>query len=81
MPNNALIVQSRLGEIVPYQEPGLMAQAIAAAVQQQWDHRYAIEYMKFHHTWDHRATQYKELLGSAMSGPFDSGRRAVRSLT
>jgi len=62
IPNNNLIDESGLGMVVPYDDPEAMVKSALVALQTNWETRRAIDYMKAHHLWEHRAEVYQQLI-------------------
>ncbi len=67
IPNNWLIEEANLGYIAPFGNPEALAERIYAASSRHWDFEGAIQYMKEHHTWDHRASIYQRIIDSRIA--------------
>lgn len=76
VPNNALIREANLGYVCAYGDDAMMAEMVDAATRVSWHRDDAIAYMLAHHTWDHRARIYADLLqaefGRGASLDFDA---------
>jgi hypothetical protein len=61
-PNDHVVTDSGLGEVVPNGDMELMADRIDAAARRDWDHDAALAYILGAHTWDCRAAIYDRLI-------------------
>jgi hypothetical protein len=61
-PNDHVVVDSGLGEVVPNGDMAFMADRVDAAVRSDWDRDAAVAYVLGNHTWDCRAAVYDRLI-------------------
>ena len=61
-PNDHVVVESRLGYVVPNGDVEAMAARVEDAANRQWDRAAAIDYVLRHHTWHARAAVYQPLI-------------------
>jgi hypothetical protein len=64
-PNDHVVTDSGLGEVVPNGDMAFMAERVDAAVRRQWDRDAAVAYVLGHHTWEGRAAIYDRLIRAA----------------
>jgi hypothetical protein len=61
-PNDHVVTESGLGEVVPNGDMAFMAERVEAAVRRDWDRDAAVAYVLGTHTWDCRAAVYDRLI-------------------
>jgi hypothetical protein len=61
-PNDHVVTESGLGEVVPNGDMEFMAERIDAATRRDWDRDAALAYILGSHTWDCRAAIYDRLI-------------------
>ncbi len=65
-PNDQVVTESGLGEVVPNGNMEFMAERAAAAARTDWDRNAAVGYILGHHTWDCRAAIYDRVIRYAV---------------
>lgn len=68
-PNQDLVRQAGLGEVVANGDLAALADAVAAAARASWDRARAIDFVLAHHTWSQRARVYDPLIRGAAVVP------------
>ncbi len=66
-PNDHVVRESGLGDIVPNGDIESLAERVAAATRRQWDKAAGMDYILTHHTWDSRAALYDAVLAATGS--------------
>ena len=61
-PNDHVVTESGLGEVVPNGDMMLMAERIDAALRRDWDRDAGVRFILDHHTWDGRAAVYDRVI-------------------
>ncbi len=65
-PNDHVVTESGLGEVVPNGDMPFMAERVDAAARAHWDRDAAVAYVLGHHTWDCRAAVYDRVIRDAL---------------
>ena len=65
-PNDHVVTESGLGEVVPNGDMAFMAERIDSAARRDWDRDAAVAYVLRTHTWDCRAAVYDRVIRSAL---------------
>ena len=61
-PNDHVVTESGLGEVVPNGDMTFMAERVVAAARANWDRDAALAYVLGNHTWDCRAATYDRVI-------------------
>jgi hypothetical protein len=65
-PNDHVVTESGLGDVVPNGDMVLMAERVDAAIQRDWDRHAGVAYVLANHTWDCRAAVYDRVIRAAI---------------